>query len=432
MPIHSREGRKRELRPSPALPVLLSMLFSMPLSGILGSAGAQIAVPEGFVVETWHDERWRIEAVTNLAYGSGLLCGRVIDQVLVVGALEGPGEMDTMLTVPGVTLRELRMDRSGVFGNQLLVFLQVESGTGTVSVYEVSPSGDAELKVEVNDPNGPFAPVVELLGGSEYSTSAMLMDGSCCPQPIFGLNGQYDVTLELEHWAPPPGRTDLDQTRMRLDPTGLYDDYLTITDADTNNDGVTAIYQLSPELQWSTLVPPIPLTQRYFVSLAFSTAGELGSVLYVADYLNGEVLRVLPNGALEPFASGFDQPLHLAVDPSGQRMWVTDENGVHAISAEPPAGVADGPAVRMLLSAPHPNPAQSTVGSRLFLTEGQQVRAAVYDVRGALVTTLFDRFLQAGEHDVVWRRPPSRPGGVYLLAVRVGAEQVERKLIMVE
>ncbi|MBP2681350.1 MAG: hypothetical protein H6Q78_1213 [Candidatus Krumholzibacteriota bacterium] len=107
----------------------------------------------------------------------------------------------------------------------------------------------------------------------------------------------------------------------------------------------------------------------------------------------------------------------------------------HAVTA---TGILDDPdrgtAPRVTVShAPNPVPETTTI--RVRLPEAAHVKIAIYDVRGALVSTLVDGPAAAGEHAFTWGVSDGRSNragsGVYFARITVdGAEQV-RKIAVV-
>jgi hypothetical protein len=107
----------------------------------------------------------------------------------------------------------------------------------------------------------------------------------------------------------------------------------------------------------------------------------------------------------------------------------------HVVTA---TGILDDPGAG---SAPRvtatsaPNPAAGTTTIRVHLPKAARVNIAIYDVRGALVSTIADGFFAPGEHSFPWSVLAGGRGGagsgVYFARVTVdGAEQV-RKITVV-
>ncbi len=93
-------------------------------------------------------------------------------------------------------------------------------------------------------------------------------------------------------------------------------------------------------------------------------------------------------------------------------------------SAPPPA------AAGLALSAPEPNPCRGPATLRFRLREPGHVTLDVLDVTGRVVDRLRDETLVAGDHVEVLAAGRHAPG-LYWVRLRAGAEQVQRKLVLV-
>ncbi len=93
--------------------------------------------------------------------------------------------------------------------------------------------------------------------------------------------------------------------------------------------------------------------------------------------------------------------------------------------------------VRYDLSAPYPNPFNPTVHLDLFVPEpGGRVSVAVYDVRGRLVSRIFQGDAKPGVHLLVWRgqndRGRSAATGIYFVRMVAGEEIRVRKAVLLK
>ena len=104
----------------------------------------------------------------------------------------------------------------------------------------------------------------------------------------------------------------------------------------------------------------------------------------------------------------------------------------------PATGVGDMTPVaapRLNLRLPAPNPFNPHTTIRFDVTRASTVQLRVFDVGGALVRTLVDRHLPAGEHRVVWDGRDDRGrevgSGAYFLRLSSGEERAEsRKVVL--
>ncbi len=82
----------------------------------------------------------------------------------------------------------------------------------------------------------------------------------------------------------------------------------------------------------------------------------------------------------------------------------------------------------------YPNPCNDSCALALQLPGPDRVRAAVYDVMGRLVCVLADRSFPAGEVLLAWNGRDERgdtvASAVYFVRMRVGASELERKIVL--
>jgi hypothetical protein len=80
-----------------------------------------------------------------------------------------------------------------------------------------------------------------------------------------------------------------------------------------------------------------------------------------------------------------------------------------------------------------PNPFSSTTSLSFALPKSGPVSLSVYDVSGRLVSTLVNRPMDAGNHQVVWDGRDSGgnmvANGVYLLRLQAGGETLTRDMV---
>ena len=80
-----------------------------------------------------------------------------------------------------------------------------------------------------------------------------------------------------------------------------------------------------------------------------------------------------------------------------------------------------------------PNPITDTFSVRFKMDSAQKVSVAMYDLKGKLVTTLFENEVADGEFNQTWRRDvgaiKSIAAGIYVLEVKTGGKRASKKLI---
>jgi hypothetical protein len=111
---------------------------------------------------------------------------------------------------------------------------------------------------------------------------------------------------------------------------------------------------------------------------------------------------------------------------------VSREDGGEVQSA--PVSVTT-PSLSFALGPTAPNPFRDAARIPLTLDESRRVAVRVYDVRGALVATVFDGVLAAGAHAISWngRDGSGHPvaSGAYFCVMTSGARSASRKMLLV-
>jgi hypothetical protein len=159
---------------------------------------------------------------------------------------------------------------------------------------------------------------------------------------------------------------------------------------------------------------------------------QLGSHLYIAGHTQG--VQVVDVGAVPPEIVGtFDtRGAAVAIAESGGRIHVVNGGQLEptfeffprlqvlrAQCESATAAPVGGPASGLFVGTLWPQPARGVQSLQLTLGRAANLRARVYDVRGAVVRTLLDRRLPAGPVTLHWdgRDEAGRPvaAGVYFL-----------------
>ena len=103
--------------------------------------------------------------------------------------------------------------------------------------------------------------------------------------------------------------------------------------------------------------------------------------------------------------------------------------GSRVLDAGEPAGASVSGEFALGLASP--NPARGQTRFRLALPTAATVTLSVYDVGGREVGTTITEWLDAGDHEMVWR-PAGEPAGVYFAQVRMdGAVRARRMFVLV-
>jgi hypothetical protein len=80
------------------------------------------------------------------------------------------------------------------------------------------------------------------------------------------------------------------------------------------------------------------------------------------------------------------------------------------------------------LSAPFPNPFNSSMTIEYSIPTADRVSMIVYDLSGRIVATLVDGMSTAGLHNITWS-PDNVSAGVYLLELKAGGNRFVRKAV---
>ncbi|TKJ42357.1 hypothetical protein CEE37_01360 [candidate division LCP-89 bacterium B3_LCP] len=79
----------------------------------------------------------------------------------------------------------------------------------------------------------------------------------------------------------------------------------------------------------------------------------------------------------------------------------------------------------------HPNPFNPTTTISYSLPTEAKVKLSIYDIRGAVVTSLVDGFRQAGSHEITFNAA-SLPSGIYLARLESGGQKSVQKLVLIK
>jgi hypothetical protein len=128
-----------------------------------------------------------------------------------------------------------------------------------------------------------------------------------------------------------------------------------------------------------------------------------------------------------------------AIDAAGREGAVSAAACMGAAASKARVAASDEPQVapwRGLQVSAHPNPFNPHTAIRFILPDRRHVAVRVYNVRGQLVTTLFDGVQDAGEHAVIWNgRTDGGAGassGIYFVRVQAGDVSDQRKIVLLQ
>jgi hypothetical protein len=149
-------------------------------------------------------------------------------------------------------------------------------------------------------------------------------------------------------------------------------------------------------------------------------AGEPGLNCLTSSAVSAEAPRQFFDDGVEPGKS-YDYRV-TAITPDGE--WVSP---IVSISV---------PEVSLDLLQNYPNPFNPTTTIPVVLPQRSTVHLAVYDVTGALITTLVDQDLGPGRHGITWNGTDVRgnvvSAGVYFCRLTTTGVTLSRKMVLLK
>jgi hypothetical protein len=179
-----------------------------------------------------------------------------------------------------------------------------------------------------------------------------------------------------------------------------------------------------------TLVPPFP-------DKADRINPNTGAVAWLRNQLNNPVALRYDGGVFKTvfMAAPFEGiPLvATASDPNNQKTVMKRILDWFIPPAATDVNPGTGAATAIALAQNAPNPFSSTTSLSFALPKSGPVSLSVYDVSGRLVSTLVNRPMDAGNHQVVWDGRDSGgnmvANGVYMLRLQAGGETLTRDMV---
>ena len=385
------------------LAVLLAVLWSL---GTPNSGNAEIIVPSGFEVQEWTvPGATKIEAIRNTAYGEGVMGVYVTADTLVLWRCDYSGTIEDFARFPVISdtyVNGIRFDRVGTYGHMLL--LNRRRGLTETTIATVSPEGSMTDRVSFGSSVDGMSGELEISFGTVGYEQGIYFYDCYHPQgqPMLHMDEGFSLTTIIPD-AMPPDRGDIDGCDMKMDPLGAFGLYLTLTDSDLNDDYLSAIYQITPAMEWRELVPPAGTSERVFRGFAFGVLGAFGHSLYVADDGAKRVWTVSPEGNLTEFASGFSSIYHMTMSEDGMHLWMANDSTLYHVRSTQPA--ADSPVnmpCRPVLLSPYPNPSAGVVHMPYFAPKPGYMRFSVCDLLGRKLRQIEDFVNDSGYHRVSW------------------------------
>ena len=160
-----------------------------------------ITVPPGFVVDQLaprlDDATPRLTAITNPAYGSGVIAATAHNGVVTIRRMSlGNAEVLAVISESDLGgVRDVRFDTTGLFGNLLHVAVAVPTDYST-RLFTVMPDGTFDRKWTHGSPLNQRAITFDFTDGSNgYTPGAYLEDGNCIDGTALAhMDTSYTVT----------------------------------------------------------------------------------------------------------------------------------------------------------------------------------------------------------------------------------------------
>ncbi len=286
--------------------------------------------------------RSRLEAIRNPDYGHGVVVA-YIDYTTLKVLRVNDTSVELLASESGFETKDfppevgtVRFDITALFGGGLFISVWEDAdrsnvdGAESTVLLRISPNGAVENVGRFGKASHPLRLRFDFTtGGAGYAPGAYLDDWHNSAR-VYRMGADFILT-RLADDASAASHRVLSARGVEFDQTGRYGRYLTTTESSWYKQPVTVISQLLPDLTWVDLTAPISPAKRFYGDLAFSTGGTFDQRLYVTDIVTDSVMAVDPDGAHTEFASGFDQVGSISISDDGERMYVSDINGVYCI-----------------------------------------------------------------------------------------------------
>ncbi len=133
------------------------------------------------------------------------------------------------------------------------------------------------------------------------------------------------------------------------------------------------------------------------------------------------LLTVMDSLESQDFVFEFsDKPEAVEIDPEG---WVL--KSVQYSMIDPDRGNLPD---EFLLTTPYPNPFNAMVNFEIYLPFDSELKLQVYDVKGCLVDTIEEGYLQSGYREIVWQ-PIQLASGIYFIRMKNDQVNLSKKVV---
>jgi len=330
-------------------------------------------------------------------------------------------------------------------------------------LFDVNPSHAYRFQVngaDVESPvSGPAGSVVVTLDVANGDIVQVVDDGNTDLQPpsppVFSTLATGDAGCAVATWVPSGDPTVVGYVVSWGSSPSLYDQSVTVAAGSAvqvcslqkgthyfavqsrNYQGMLSAYSVERSVE---IVVVSALIAGFDARIAGDTVLLTWNVSASGPLLGFAIYRTGPDGTAQAITADLLPPAEKSyVDASvvpGTRYTYTlvavDEAGEETRSA--PLAV-ETPALVLELGQNIPNPFNPVTTLPFVLDTGSRVAIRIYDVRGALVTTLFEGALPEGSHRIRWDGRDSAgrsvASGAYIAVLVSGNRQISRKMLLV-
>ena len=82
------------------------------------------------------------------------------------------------------------------------------------------------------------------------------------------------------------------------------------------------------------------------------------------------------------------------------------------------------------VKANYPNPFHDQTTLSFAISKPQTVKITLYNVVGSRISTLLNEQLEAGDHEVLFKRPENLPDGIYIYTIEAGNTSRSMRMII--
>ncbi len=157
------------------------------------------------------------------------------------------------------------------------------------------------------------------------------------------------------------------------------------------------------------------------------------TVIYAATYGQGIWMTDNAGSTWQEMNAGLDEILttSISLNPDTWLFCGSEGRSVLRYDIEVGIGEASGAPVREFILHASPNPVLGAVTIQCMISEAGEVRMAIYDVTGRLVTDLIDGTMPSGVLNLVWNAGEEAAPGVYFLVLSTGESVYTERLAVI-